>query len=122
MEALLGSSLGVFIGLTVCVVGFAAWMTGQALAVTWKPAWHLVIYALLLGAANRFLNFGLFDGELLAFGGFVVNSAVLLAIALLSFRYNRVRATVRQYPWLWRRSGPFGLRRIGGGGTARTDA
>lgn len=114
MEALLGTSLGVFFGLTVCIVGFAAWMTGQALGITWKPAWHAVVYCLLLGCADRFLTFGLFHGELLSLTGYLIDTGVLVAIALTSFRFNRVGAMVRQYPWLYRRSGPFGLVAIGG--------
>jgi hypothetical protein len=39
MESLLGTTLPVFIGMTVFVMGFAAFMTGQALANTWQPAW-----------------------------------------------------------------------------------
>lgn len=112
MEALLGTSIGVFIGLTLCIVGFAAWMTGQALATTWKPLWHAVIYCLLLGFADRFLTFGLFEGELLSLSGYLIDTAVLIAIASTSFRYNRVKAMVRQYPWLYRRRGPFGLEAI----------
>jgi hypothetical protein len=38
MESLLGTTLPVFIGMTVFVMGFAAFMTGQALANTWQPA------------------------------------------------------------------------------------
>jgi hypothetical protein len=114
MEALLGNSLAVFIGLTLCLAGFIAWMTGQAVAATWQPAWHVVLYGLLLGAANRFLAFALFDGTLLSLPAYLANSAVLIGIALLALRYNRVRLMVRQYPWEWRRSGPLSLRRIAG--------
>jgi len=113
MEALLGTTLGVYFGLTVCIVGFAAWMTGQALAITWKPAWHTVVYGLLLGCAARFLTFGLFHGELLSFTGYLFDAGVLIAIGMVSFRFNRVGAMVRQYPWLYRRSGPFGLVALG---------
>ena len=35
---LLGNSLGVYLGLTVGLMGFAAYMTGQATAQTWKPS------------------------------------------------------------------------------------
>ena len=92
METMLGTSLGVFLGLTLGIIGFAAWMTGQALAITWKPAWHAVIYCLLLGCADRFLTFGLFHGELLSLSGYLIDTAALIAIALTSFRYNRVKA------------------------------
>jgi hypothetical protein len=114
METMLGTSLGVFLGLTLGIVGFAAWMTGQALAITWKPAWHAVIYCLLLGCADRFLTFGLFHGELLSLSGYLIDTTALIAIALTSFRYNRVKAVVRQYPWLYRRRGPFALEAIPG--------
>ena len=33
MESLLGTTPGVFLGVTVCVMGFAAFMTGQTLFV-----------------------------------------------------------------------------------------
>jgi ABC-type uncharacterized transport system permease subunit len=114
MESLLGTSIGVFLGLTVVIIGFAAWMTGQALAQTWKPFWHAVVYCVLLGFADRFLTFGLFHGELLSLSGYIIDTGVLIAIAMVSFRYNRVRALVKQYPWIYRRSGPFTLQSIAG--------
>lgn len=116
MEAILGVHLGVFFGLTVGVMGFAAYTTGQALANTWKPAWHALVYALLLGFADRFLNFALFEGELLSLSGYLVDTAVLVAIAQFGYRLNLARKMVRQYPWLYERSGPFGWRRKPGGG------
>ena len=111
MEDLIGVSSGVFLGLTVCVMGFAAYATGQALANTWKPAWHAVIYALLLGFGDRFLGFALFEGELLSLSGYLIDSAVLVAIALVGYRLNLARKMVRQYPWLYQRTGPFSWRR-----------
>jgi hypothetical protein len=108
--------VGVFFGLTVCVMGFVAYAAGQALANTWKPAWHALVYALLLGFADRFLTFALFEGELLSLSGYLVDSAVLVAVALLGYRLSLARRMVRQYPWLYERSGPFGWRRKPGGG------
>ena len=106
----IGSGLGVFIGVTLGVIGFAAFMTGQAVANTWKPAWHAVAYALLLGCADRFLVYALFDGELLSLAGYVLDSAVLIAIALAAFRMAQVRKMVQQYPWLYARAGIFAWR------------
>jgi hypothetical protein len=40
MQDILGSSLPVFIGVTLILFGGAAIMTGHALAGTWRPAWH----------------------------------------------------------------------------------
>ena len=105
MQALLGNSIGVFIGVTVCLMGFAAFMTGKALAETWKPAWHAAGYAGLLGLADRFLAYALVGGELLSLSAYVVDSAVLAAIALFAYRLARTRKMVEQYPWLYERSG-----------------
>ncbi len=109
---LLGTSLWVFLGLTILVMGFAAFMTGQALANTWKPFWHAVIYCLLLGFADRFLTFALFDGELLSPTGYLIDAAVLIAITLFAYRLTQARKMVSQYPWLYRRMGPFGWKSI----------
>ena len=51
MESILGTSLGVFIGLTVIIAGGAAIMTGRAQADGWKPAWQ--VRARLLRARAR---------------------------------------------------------------------
>ena len=110
MDLLSGNGLGVFIGVTLCVTGFTAYMTGQAVANTWKPVWHAVTYALLLGLVDRFLIYALFEGELLSPAGYAIDSAVLVAIALLAFRIAKVRRMVQQYPWLYARTGPFSWR------------
>jgi len=119
MVALLGTSPGVFIGLTLGVMGFGAYMTGQAVAVTWKPAWQAVLYTLLIGLADRFLTFALFDGRLLLVSGYLIDTAALIVIALVSYRIARVRTMVSQYPWLYERSGPFGWRNRGPEGGAQ---
>lgn len=112
-EALLGNPLGVFLGVTLVMVGFAAYMTGQALGSGWKPYWHLVVSCALLGAAARFLSFALFKGALFSVSGYLVGTVALLAIGTFAFRLNRARKMVSQYPWLYRRAGLFGWRRLG---------
>ena len=49
MSRYLGSSIPVFIGVTVVVFGGASWLTGRALAVTWKSLWLALPYGILLG-------------------------------------------------------------------------
>lgn len=110
MASLLGNPFGVYVGLTVCLMGFAAFMTGQALAVTWKPAWHCVAYALLLGLADRFLAYALFDGQLLSLSAYLIDAVTLLGISLLAWRLGRARKMVSQYPWLYERAGPLSWR------------
>lgn len=111
MASLLGNSLGVYAGLTVCLMGFAAFMTGQATAQTWKPAWHALAYAALLGFADRFLAFALFDGHLLSLPAYLVDTVTLAAITLVAWRLGRARKMVSQYPWLYERDGPLSWRR-----------
>ncbi len=111
MADILGSTLPVFFIVTGIVIGFAAYMTGQAIANTWRPAWQLVVYVLLLGVVARFLIFALFDGELLSLTGYAASTALLLAIGVFAYRLTRARRMVHQYPWLYERSGLFGWRR-----------
>ncbi len=110
MEALLGTTWQVFIGITVVIIGFAAAMTGHGLANTWRPIWHVVLYCILLGGADRFLVFGLFEGELFLLSGYLIDTVVLIAISLLAFRLTQVNRMITQYPWLYERAGLFAWR------------
>ena len=110
MEALLGTTLGVTFTVTVVVIGFAAYMTGQAPAGTWKPPWPVCVYCLLLGVGDRFLIFSLYDGQLLSPSGYLIDSVVLVAIGLFAYRVTLARKMVSQYPWLYERAGLFGWR------------
>lgn len=115
MIPLLGTSLPVFIGVTVFIAGGAAFMTGQALSANWRPVWQAVGYSLLLGFADRFIVFSLFGGELLSLSGYVIDTAVIMSVTLLSYRLTRARSMVTQYPWIYERAGPFGWRERRGG-------
>jgi hypothetical protein len=120
MEPLLGTSAGVFIGITVVLMGFVAYMTGQGLANSWKPVWHLLVYCILLGFGSRFLIFGLFEGQLLSLSGYLIDIAVLAVIMLFAYRATQARKMVSQYPWLYERAGLFGWRQKGRGGASRS--
>ena len=91
-------------------MGFAASMTGQALANTWRPPWQVFVYCLLLGLTDRFLVFALYEGQLLSIAGYAVDTGVLMAIAFTAFRFTLARRMVAQYPWLYDRAGLFGWR------------
>ncbi len=110
MEQLLGTSLPVFIGMTVILFGGAASLTGQAVANGWQPASRVVPYGLLLTVGNRFLVFALFDGELLSISGFIAAAIVLIAIGLVAHRLIQARKMVSQYPWLYESAGLFAWR------------
>jgi len=107
MEAVLGTSWPVFIGLTVVLFGGAAFMMGQAIGGTWRPAWQNVAYSLLLGLADQFLIFALFGGPFGALIPYLVNTAVLIGLALLAHRLTLAHKMVSQYPWLYQRVGLF---------------
>ena len=110
MNELLGTSMPVFIGMTVMLFGFAAFMTGQALANTWQPVWKVVPYGVLLAVGDRFLIFALFDGQLLSITGFIADALVLVALTAVSYRLVQARKMVSQYPWLYESAGLFGWR------------
>jgi len=110
MEAITGTSIGVTIGMTVILMGFCAFMTGQAIANTWRPFYQLYPYALLLGATDRFMTFALFEGELLSFSGYIFDTVILFVIMAAAFRVTRVNKMLSQYPWIYERMGPFGFR------------
>jgi hypothetical protein len=106
----------VFIGVTLILCGLAAYATGRALATTWRPVRWAVLYCALLGAADRFVHWSLFEGDLLSPLGYLIDTATLIVIALITYRVTQAGKMVRQYPWLYRRTGPFSWQPIGRAG------
>lgn len=104
MESLLGTSLGVFIGLTVVITGGAAVLTGRALSDGWKSPWQVVAACFGLALGDRFLVYALFGGELLHLAGFVTHFLVITVMALVAHRITAVRKMVNQYPWRYERA------------------
>ena len=104
-------SLGVFLLVTVAMGGGAAWLSGRAIASTWRPVWHVALYMVILSFAVRFIHFALFDAKLLTLRYYLVDFAVCLAFAYLGFRLTRVTQMVTRYNWINERSGLFGWRR-----------
>ena len=103
-------SAWLFLLVTVVLGGGAAWMTGRAVALTWRPFWQLVLWSLPLALAVRFLHYALFQGTFLTLHFYLVDLAIILAIAALAFRYYRARQMTRQYSWLYERTGPLSWR------------
>ena len=110
MTALLGGEIDCFLTMTLVLFGGAAFLTGQALAQSWRPAWQIPPAAALLAAGDRFLLHALFGAELATLGGFSIAVGILAAIAAVAYYLTRARKMVRQYPWLYERRGPFGWR------------
>ena len=104
-------SAWLFLLVTVLMGGWAAWMTGRACAMTWRPSIVLVAYLLILAAAVRFIHMALFQGTLLSLHYYIVDLIVVQIIGALGFRYTRARQMAARYRWLYEATGPFSWRR-----------
>ena len=93
--------------ITVVIGGLGAWLTGRALASTWRPLWLVVVYALPMGLAVRILHFVLADGALLSGYFLTLDTMFVMLVAIVSWRYTQTRVMVAQYPWLYERTSAF---------------
>jgi hypothetical protein len=98
---------------TGLVGGGSAWLSGRAIAASWRGRSRVVLTAFLLGAAARFFHFALFQGELLSAASFACDTLIFLVAGLASWQATRASLVVRQYPWLYVRTGPLTWREIG---------
>jgi uncharacterized protein DUF6867 len=98
-------SFGIFLLVTVILGGGAAWLSGRAIAATWRPWWHIVTYMLILGFAVRFIHHALFGGTLMSLHYYLVDTAICLAAAFLGFRVTRAAQMATQYGFLNARAG-----------------
>ena len=102
------ASLFSFVLVTLVMGGATAWMTGRACAMTWRPVQVLVVYLLLVGVGVRFIHFSVFEAHLLSVQYYLVDAAFCLIVGLVGYRHTRANQMVRQYYWLYRKSGPIG--------------
>ena len=112
------------LALTIVMFGSGGFLMGQVVADTWRPWWQILPYGALLAIANQFLGFALFGGPFIvdslvssgsqplssAVFAYLVEFAVITALALVAFRLTRVRRMTTQYPWLYERAGLFAWR------------
>jgi hypothetical protein len=103
--------VGLFLLVTVVMGGGAAWLSGRAIALTWRPWWQVAAYMLLLGAVVRFLHFALFEGTLLSPQFYAVDAVVCLIFGFLGYRVTRAAQMATQYAWINRRAGLLGWTR-----------
>jgi hypothetical protein len=103
--------IGLFLLVSVAMGGGAAWLSGRAIASTWRPWWHVAFYMLILGLAVRFIHFALFEGTLLSPQFYAVDTAVCLIFGYLGFRATRVAQMTTQYSWINERAGFLRWRR-----------
>ncbi len=87
----------VFLLVTLIMGGSTAYVAGKAIAETWRPLWHALGYALLIGLAVRFIHFALFEEVLLSLRNYIVDCAILVAAAVAGYLLTRRRQMVSQY-------------------------
>ena len=103
-------TLGQVLLVTYLLGGGAAWLSGRAIATTWRPFWHVLAYTLLLGCAVRFVHFALFEGTLLSPASYGADTVYLLIVSTLGWRVTRAAQMATQYYWLYERVGAFNWR------------
>jgi hypothetical protein len=110
----------VWLAVTLCLGGPAAYASGRALALHWRSFIPGLAYAALLAAAADFLAYALFGASVipawdiaahLASGdiagaagllvGWVATFAILLGIGFAGWRITRAHQMRRQYPFLY---------------------
>jgi hypothetical protein len=100
-------SVWILVILVLVIGGGCAIMSGRSVALGWKPARIAVFYGALLSVAVRFLHFGLLRGTLFSLYYLLIDAVILMLMALASYRFTRAGQMARQYPWKFKRSGPF---------------
>jgi hypothetical protein len=101
----------VFLLVTIVIGGGAAFISGRAIAQTWRPFWHIPLYMLGIAAGVRFFHYALFDEPLMVLKNYAVDFAVALLAASAGYRLVRAGQMARQYSWLFARLGPIAWRR-----------
>jgi hypothetical protein len=101
-----------FLLITILIGGTAGFVSGRAIAHTWRPFWQVPFYMLGIAAGVRFFHYALFDEILLSLRNFTVDFTVAFVAASAGYRLVRAGQMARQYGWLFRRAGPFGWRRL----------
>lgn len=102
---------GEFLLVTVALGGLGAWMTGRAVALTWRSKLALVRYCILLAMSVRFIHYALFQGTLISPWYFLVDLIVLLMIAFAGMQMTRSAQMAGQYSFEYERIGRFGWKR-----------
>jgi hypothetical protein len=92
----------VFLLLTVILGGAAAYVSGKAIAETWRPFWQVVAYCLLMALVVRFMHFALFEEVMISLRNYIVDAAVLLLAGVIGYLMARRRQMAETYNWLQR--------------------
>ena len=91
--------------------GGAAFLSGRAIAQTWRPFWNVLLYMAMLGAGVRFVHFALFEATLLSPASYIADTLYLILLGSLAWRMTRAAQMATQYYWLYERSSPLTWRK-----------
>jgi hypothetical protein len=105
-------SVYIFILVTLIMGGAAGFSSGKAIAQTWRPGWHLVASALVLGIGVRFIHFALFGASFLTPQFYAIDTLLVLLATVAGFRLTRVKQMTTRYRWLYRSTGPLGWKSV----------
>ena len=89
----------IFLLCTVILGGASAFVTGKAIAETWRPFWQVVGYGLVLGLVVRFIQFALFAERLVSWRNYLVDITILLVCGVAGYMLARRRQLNTQYGW-----------------------
>lgn len=109
--AVIEVSIADFLVVSLILGGSAAWMSGRAIAMTWRPYWHVVLYMVFFAVVVRWVHWALFGGTLFSLHFYLVDLVVVLSLATLGYRALRTHQMTTQYRWLFQRVNAFGWRR-----------
>lgn len=87
----------IFLLVTIAMGASTAYVSGKAIAETWRPFWHALFYALLIGCAVRFIHFALFEERLLSLGNYIIDCIVLFVATAAGYSVTRRRQLIEQY-------------------------
>jgi hypothetical protein len=97
-------TLGEFIGVTMILFGFTAFLMGQAVAETWRPLRQNIWFGFLLALGNHFIDCSLFNKDWTSFTHYLLDAVWIIIVALFAYRLTLARKMVMQYPWLYERT------------------
>lgn len=109
--AVIEVSVADFVVVTLVLAGSAAWMSGRAIALTWRPYWHVAAYMLVFALVVRWIHWALFGGMLFSLHFYIVDLVVVLSLATLGYLALRTRQMTTQYRWLFEKANVFAWRR-----------
>ena len=95
----------VFLLVTVIIGGTAAFLSGRAIAQTWRPFWQSRSTCWRSPPRVRFFHYALFDEPMLSLQNYIVDFAVVLAAASLGYRIAPRPPDGAAVHWLFRRTG-----------------